>query len=424
MKTIIKPDTSRWQELCARPVIDYSELNSNVSNIIKTVSTKGDNGLIELTKKFDDVKLDKIEVSIDEINKAEVSPELKDAIDLAITNIKKFHTSQIEKIEEIETTKGVNCWRESVAIESVGFYIPGGTAPLFSSVIMLGVPAMIAGCKNTCLCSPPDKNGNLHPAILYSAKKVGIKKVFKVGGAQAIAAMAYGTESIPKCYKIFGPGNQYVTAAKQLVNLTGTAIDLPAGPSEVAVYADQSAKPSFVAADLLSQAEHGVDSQVILVCSSEEIAKLVKIELDLQIEKLTRKETAKKALENSLIIVISDTEQAFKFLNFYATEHLIIASDNARNLAKKVINAGSVFIGNYTPESAGDYCSGTNHVLPTNRAALAYSGVSLDSFLKKITFQEITKEGLDLIGPSIEIMAKTEGLDAHANAASIRIRKQ
>ncbi len=420
MKTIIEPDTNSWLQLCTRPVIDSVDLNSKVNEIIDKVKSKKDQALIEFTEKFDSVKIERIEVSTEEINTATVSNELKKAIDIAIGNVEKFHSSQLEKTINIETTKGVNCWRESRAIQSVGFYIPGGTAPLFSSIIMLGVPAKIAGCENTCLCSPPNKEGKLDPAILYTAKKVGIKKVFKVGGAQAIAAMAFGTESVPKCYKIFGPGNQYVTATKQIVSTTGTAIDLPAGPSEVAIYADKTANAKFVAADLLSQAEHGIDSQVILVASSQEIAESIEQEIEEQIENLSRKEIAKKALENSLIVVLSDSSKAFDFLNSYATEHLIIASDQAKNLAQKVINAGSVFIGNYTPESAGDYCSGTNHVLPTNKAALAYSGVSLDSFIKKITFQEISKEGLDILGPSIEVMAEAEGLDAHANASRIR----
>lgn len=419
------PNRIDWKELLKRPAIDSVELEGKVAAILKTVKQKGDDALKEYALQFDKVKLDSLQVSEEEINKTAnlVSEELKKAIQVAKSNIEKFHTSQKEETKVIETSKGVLCWRKSIGIKKVGLYIPGGTAPLFSTVLMLSVPAQLAGCKEIVLCTPCDKNGTINPAILFTAKLVGITKIFKVGGAQAIAAMAYGTESVPQVYKIFGPGNQYVTCAKQLVNKEGVAIDMPAGPSEVAVLADETCVPEFVAADLLSQAEHGTDSQVVLVSNNEKVIANVNSELEKQLNQLPRKEIATQALKNSKAILVKDLNEGMDLLNEYAPEHLIVACKNEEDLAGKVVNAGSVFLGNYSCESAGDYASGTNHTLPTNGYAKAYSGVSLDSFVKKITFQKLSQEGIKTIGRTIELMAEAEGLDAHKNAVSLRLKK-
>jgi histidinol dehydrogenase len=425
MKTIEYPQRSEWAEILKRPVLDHSGLELKLLSILNEVRNSGDEALIDFTKKFDGVDLTSILVRKDEIEEAKksIDPELKKAIEVASANVHKFHSAQKEEIKYIETMPGVVCWRKSVPITKVGFYIPGGTAPLFSTIIMLAVPAKIAGCQEIVLCTPPGKDGRVNDAILYTADLLGITKIVKAGGAQAIAAMAYGTVSVPKVYKIFGPGNQYVTAAKQMVSREGVAIDMPAGPSEVAVIADSSANPSFVAADLLSQAEHGIDSQVILVTDSKEVIDNVKAEVDSQLSMLSRKEVALKALNNSFCILVKNLEEAIDLINDYAPEHLILQVENADKLAEKVINAGSVFIGHYTPEAAGDYASGTNHTLPTNGYARAYSGVSLDSFIKKITFQQISQEGIQSIGPVIEKMAEAEGLNAHRNAVSLRVKK-
>lgn len=424
MITINYPDKSTWKDILKRPALDSTSLETTVKSILADIKTNGDSAVKKYALQFDKANLNSFEVNQDEINSAEtkLSAELKNAIQNAKSNIEKFHSAQKEETQLIETTKGVNCWRKSVGIEKVGLYIPGGSAPLFSTVLMLGVPAKLAGCKEIILCTPSDSNGNINPAILFAAQLVGVTKIFKVGGVQAIAAMAYGTESIPQVYKIFGPGNQYVTCAKQLINKEGVSIDMPAGPSEVAVIADESCVPAFVAADLLSQAEHGADSQVILVSNSESVIKNVNNELELQLKALSRNTIAEKALQNSKAILVNSLEEGMDLLNEYASEHLIIACSNADELAGKVVNAGSVFIGNYSCESAGDYASGTNHTLPTNGYAKAYSGVSLDSFVKKITFQKLSKEGIQTIGKTIELMAEAEGLDAHKNAVSIRLK--
>jgi len=388
------------------------------------VRENGDDALLKYTKEFDQVQLQSIALSevIKESAEHAIPNSLKTAIQLAKENIEKFHLSQLQKMERIETMPGVWCWRKSVGIENVGIYIPGGTAPLFSTVLMLGIPAKIAGCKNIILCTPPNNDkGEVHPAIIYAATLVGVTHIYTVGGVQAIAAMAYGTATIPKVHKIFGPGNQYVTAAKQLVQQSGVAIDMPAGPSEVCVWADDSAIPSFVAADLLSQAEHGVDSQVLLVASNEKIVENVQAELAVQLAQLPRKDIAAKALENSKAIIIENKLEALELINQYAPEHLIMSIENAEIVAEKVVNAGSVFIGNYSPESVGDYASGTNHTLPTNGYANAYSGVSVDSFVKKITFQQLTERGLVNIGKAVMEMAGAEGLDAHENAVAVRL---
>ena len=422
MKIFNNPKLAEWEKLSKRPITSAVSLEKSVKKILKEVKAKGDRAVKKYTKDFDGVKLKKIEVSEKEIKDAEksIAPELKIAIETAAENIRKFHLPQLKNEEEVETMPGIRCFRKSVGIEKVGLYIPGGTAPLFSTILMLGIPANIAGCKEIVLCSPPDKEGNLNPAILFAAKTVGIHNIYKIGGVQAIAAMAYGTESVPKVYKIFGPGNQYVTAAKQLVQQDGIAIDMPAGPSEVCVLADITAEPAFVAADLLAQAEHGVDSQVMLVSTSVSMVEAVLKQLDLLLVKLSRKSIALKALENSKAIIFDEIEIAMDFVNIYAPEHLIIACKSATTLADKVFNAGSVFLGNFTPESVGDYASGTNHTLPTNGFARAYSGVSVDSFVKKITFQELTREGLNLIAPTVITMARAEGLDAHAMAVEVR----
>ena len=401
----------------------FEEIEKRVAPILQQVKLAGDKALFQFALDFDKVQLSALQVTPQEIAQAKslVADDLKNALSIAKNNIYTFHKAQESKPEPIETVTGVLCWRKSVGIQKVGLYIPGGTAPLFSTVLMLGVPAQIAGCEEVILCTPPDKAGNVPPAILYAASLVGITKIFKVGGAQAIGAMAYGTESIPQVYKIFGPGNQYVTAAKTLINKEGIAIDMPAGPSEVQVIADETAIPDFVAADLLSQAEHGVDSQVLLVATHTTVANNIIAAVQVQLENLPRKELAAKALENSKVIVLSNAADIVALTNEYAPEHLIIATKDADALAEKITNAGSVFIGNYTPESAGDYASGTNHTLPTNGFAKAYSGVSLDSFVKKITFQKITPEGLKNIGPTVQLMAENELLFAHKNAVTIRL---
>jgi histidinol dehydrogenase len=418
MKIIKYPNKSEYKSLLARPTQDISVIEERVLPIIKKVKAEGDSALREFALKFDNVFLDALEVNPDEIKNAGslLSEDLKTAIQQAYSNIYKFHEAQKSVPEKIETMAGVTCWRKSVGIDKVGLYVPGGTAPLFSTVLMLGIPAKIAGCREVVLCTPSN-----HPAIYFAAQLCGISKIFRVGGSQAIAAMAYGTESIPQVYKIFGPGNQYVTAAKMLVNKEGIAIDMPAGPSEVAVYADDFANPVFVAADLLSQAEHGIDSQVLLVSTSEKMVEAVNQELDEQLSVLPRADFATKALENSKAIIVVNQEIALDMLNQYAAEHLILSIENAEEVSEKIYNAGSIFLGNYTPESAGDYASGTNHTLPTNGYARAYSGVSLDSFMKKITVQNITQEGIKNIGKTIIEMAMAESLEAHANAVRVRL---
>ncbi|WP_394766808.1 histidinol dehydrogenase [Ferruginibacter sp.] len=419
----INPLKKEWKEILRRPAFDSSSLESIVSPILLDVKQNGDTAIKKYAAKFDGVVLNQLKVSEKEISDAVklVSEDLKAAIAIAKNNIAVFHVAQKEVAKQIETTTGVVCWRKSVAIQKVGLYIPGGTAPLFSTLLMLGIPAMIAGCSDIMVCTPADRNGKINPVILYVSQLIGLKNIYKTGGAQAIAAMAYGTETVPQVYKIFGPGNQYVTCAKQLVNKEGIAIDMPAGPSEVAVYADETTNPVFVAADLLSQAEHGADSQVVLVSSSQKIVEEVKVEINKQLTALSRKDIAAKALKNTRLIVMDTVDAAFDLLNEYAAEHLIIASDNAIVLAEKVTNAGSVFLGHYSPESVGDYASGTNHTLPTNGYAKAYSGVSLDSFFKKVTFQQLSKEGIKNIGNAVEIMASAEGLDAHKNAVTVRL---
>ncbi len=405
-----------------RPAIDSSSLEASVTNILHQVKASGDEALKRFATIYDKVSVAELQVSNEETEAAAaaISSELKEAIALAKNNIETFHAKQVSIVEKIETMPGVVCWRKSVAIEKVGLYIPGGTAPLFSTILMLSIPAKIAGCKEIILCTPPGKDGKINAAILYTAKLVGINKIFKTGGAQAIAAMAYGTESVPQVYKIFGPGNQYVTCAKQLVQKDGIAIDMPAGPSEVCVMADDTANASFVAADLLSQAEHGVDSQVLLVSTSEAMINEVLIETAKQLEQLPRKEFAVKALENSKAILVHTNTEMIELVNEYAAEHLIISCKDDEAIAEQIINAGSIFLGNYSPESVGDYASGTNHTLPTNGYAKAYSGVSVDSFVKKITYQKLSKEGLQNIGKAVELMAEAEGLEAHANAVRKR----
>lgn len=424
MNIIRYPEKANWNELLARPVLNTETLNDTVCEILSHIRKEGDKAVLEYEEKFDKVRLSSLCVTEEEFAKAEkeVSIELKAAIMLAWNNIRTFHESQRFIGKKVETLPGVTCWQKAVAIEKVGLYIPGGTAPLFSTVLMLATPAQIAGCKEIILCTPPDKNGNVPAAILYAARTAGVSKVFKTGGVQAIGAMAYGTESIPKVYKIFGPGNQYVTAAKQMVSLHDVAIDMPAGPSEVEVLADETANPIFVAADLLSQAEHGVDSQAMLITTSEELLKEVEFEVNRQLSLLPRWEIAQKALEHSKLILVKDMEEAVELTNLYAPEHLIIETKDYAEIAEKITNAGSVFLGNLSPESAGDYASGTNHTLPTNGYAKAYSGVSLDNFIRKITFQEITSEGMKTIGPAIEVMAANESLNAHKNAVTVRLK--
>ncbi len=425
MKTYINPEQNTWAKILKRPLFDVSELYGKVQTILNEIKTDGDDALRKYTLKFDGIKLDSILVSEKEINEAEkqVDSELKEAIALASQNIKTFHTAQKTRINKIETTPGVTCWQKAVGIEKVGLYIPGGTAPLFSTVLMLAIPAQIAGCKEILLCSPPDKNGNIHPAILFAAKISGVTKIYKLGGVQAIGAMAFGTETVPKTYKIFGPGNQFVMAAKQLVSMNDVSIDMPAGPSEVLVVADETSNPAFVASDLLSQAEHGADSQVVLVTNNINTVEKVKAEIEIQVEKLPRKEIVLKALSNSILIVLDDKKERVDLINEYAPEHLILSTRNYSEISDQITNAGSVFLGEFTPESAGDYASGTNHTLPTNGWARSYSGVNLDSFMRKITFQEISEEGLKNIGPAIEIMATAEQLEAHKNAVTLRLNE-
>lgn len=424
MKTYKNPNQKKWAELIKRPVINQLQLSKTVEEIVQDVSDNGDEALFKYTQRFDGVTLSKLEVREKEIENsiAQTPQSLKAAINIAYNNIKAFHMAQQRSEATVETMPGVRCWRKSVAIEKVGLYIPGGTAPLFSTILMLGIPAQIAGCKEIVLCTPPNKNKTIDPVILYTAELVGITKIYTVGGAQAIAAMACGTESIPQVYKIFGPGNQYVTNAKECIQQRGVAIDMPAGPSELLVIADDTCNPAFVASDLLSQAEHGTDSQVVLLSDSEKIIEACLREVVQQTEKLERKKTAIEALKNSKAISLESMQQCIEFSNRYAPEHLIIASKEANELSEEVVNAGSVFLGNYSCESAGDYASGTNHTLPTNGYAKNYSGVSLDSFVKKITYQEINKQGIQNLGKTIEIMAEAEKLTAHKNAVTLRLK--
>lgn len=425
MNTIINPERNVWNELLKRPTFSVAELTQKVQGILDEIKSDGIQAIQKYTEKFDGVFLHEITVSDEEIAEAvpQVSAGLQESIRIAAANIKKFHESQIPVTKKIETTSGVTCWQKAVAIEKVGLYIPGGSAPLFSTVLMLAIPAKIAGCKEIVLCTPPDKSGKINPAILFAAQLVGVTKIFKIGGIQAIGAMAYGIGDVPKVNKIFGPGNQFVMAAKQLVSLSDVAIDMPAGPSEVAVMADSTANPAFIASDLLSQAEHGPDSQVVLVTNSADLVSKVIAEIENQLNQLPRQSIAEKALANSRAIVLSGVKEMVDLINLYAPEHLIIAMENYLEVAEKIINAGSVFLGNYTPESAGDYASGTNHTLPTNGWARSFSGVNLDSYLKKITFQEITQEGMKNLGPVIETMAAAEQLHAHKNAVTLRLNE-
>jgi len=422
MKTYINPERKKWRTLIERPYMEQKILAESVKTIIEDVERNGDTALLRYTQALDGCSLDNLEVTQEEISNVNVSPELAEAIDLAYENITKFHAAQLLDEPRIETSPGVLCWRKSIGIEKVGLYIPGGSAPLFSTILMLGIPAKIAGCKEVVLCTPPDTDGNINPAILYTANRVGITKIFKLGGAQAIAALAVGTKSVPRVSKIFGPGNQYVTKAKELIQDKGVAIDMPAGPSELLVIADDNGNPEFVAADLLSQAEHGADSQVVLATTSAELLSKALKEVELQLSQLSRKDLAAKALKNSIALKFESLDECLEFSNAYAPEHLIISTQNARELARNVINAGSVFIGNYSCESAGDYASGTNHTLPTNGYAQNYSGVSVDSFIRKITFQEISADGIQNLGPAIEVMAAAEQLVAHKNAVSVRLK--
>lgn len=424
MQTYINPNISDWSTLTARPTKEAQDLQKIVLDVFGKIQTEKNQALIDFTEQFDKVKLSSLEVTAVDIEEAKtlISEELKQAIQLAASNIEKFHSVQREEVQIIETTKGVNCWRESRAIENVGIYIPGGTAPLFSTTLMLGIPAKLAGCQNIILCTPPNKEGKIHPAILYTANLIGIEKIYKVGGIQAIGALTFGTETIQKVDKIFGPGNQYVTAAKQVAQKFGVAIDMPAGPSEVLVIADETSVPKYVAADLLSQAEHGIDSQVILLTTNEHTLNETITEINTQLEVLPRAELAGKALENSRGIFLNSIDDCVAFSNIYAPEHLIFACETAENYIGKIINAGSVFLGNYSCESAGDYASGTNHTLPTNGYAKNYSGVSFDSFIKKITFQKLSAEGIQNIGPAIELMAEAEELFAHKNAVTLRLK--
>ena len=423
MRIIENPEKKLWPDILKRPVFDVSGLFENIRPMLNEIERYGDEALRKYTLKFDGFFPDDIAVKEKEFKAAEkiISPLLKEAIVLAAKNIEVFHSAQRYELQKVETMPGVSCWQKNVPIEKAGLYIPGGTAPLFSTVLMLAIPAKIAGCRETVICTPPGKDGSVDPSILYAANYTGVKKVFKLGGVQAIGAMAFGTESVPKADKIFGPGNQYVTAAKQLVSLKNTAVDMPAGPSEVMVVADKSANPSFVAADLLSQAEHGPDSQVILITDNRELVKKVTKELYRQMENLPRKEVAGQSIKNSVIIILDSYEDRVDIINAYAPEHLILSTADYHDLAEKVTNAGSVFLGNLTPESAGDYASGTNHTLPTNGWAKSFSGVNLDSFMKKITFQEINETGLLNIGQAIEIMAEAEKLTGHKNAVTLRL---
>ena len=423
MNVILYPKQEEWGEIVKRPHLDVSQLTATVQGVLNDIKANGDEAVIRYEEKFDHVKLSSLAVTPEEMEEANtlVPDELKDALRLAHQNIAKFHEAQKFEGKKIETAPGVTCWQKSVPIQKVGLYIPGGTAPLFSTVLMLATPAKIAGCEEIILCTPPNKEGKVNPAILVAAQIAGVGKIFKAGGVQAIGAMAYGTAAIPKVYKIFGPGNQYVMAAKQQVSLHDVAIDMPAGPSEVCVIADAKSNPVFVAADLLSQAEHGVDSQVILISTSKKMLEEVKGEVERQLEKLPRKEIARQTLENSKLVLVHDSQEAIDLSNAYAPEHLILASEDYRQLADQVINAGSVFLGKYACESAGDYASGTNHTLPTHGYALAYNGVNLDSYNRKVTFQYLNEEGIRSIGKAVEVMAAHEQLDAHKNAMTVRI---
>ncbi len=424
MNVIRYPQRAQWKGIVARPQLDVSQLNATVASVLADVRQRGDDAVREYEEKFDHVRLQSLKVSEEEIEQAEsmVSADLTAAIRLAHYNIKKFHEAQRFSGEKTETGPGIVCWQKSVAIEKVGLYIPGGTAPLFSTVLMLATPAKIAGCKDIVLCTPPDAQGHVNPAILVAAKTTGVNRIFKAGGVQAIGAMAYGTETVPKVYKIFGPGNQYVMAAKQQVSLHEVAIDMPAGPSEVCVIADEKANAVFVAADLLSQAEHGTDSQVLLITTSESMLEAVQTEVERQLERLPRKEIAAKTLENSQLVLVKDEQEAIDLSNCYAPEHLILQTEDYADLAERVVNAGSVFLGKYACESAGDYASGTNHTLPTHGYATAYSGVNLDSYCRKVTFQHLTEEGVRHIGHAVELMAEAEQLDAHKNAMTVRLQ--
>jgi histidinol dehydrogenase len=417
------PDNQQLAQLLQRPVIDQQDLTDTVSEVLRSIKNRGDAALREYTARFDGVQLNRFEVTAEEMAAAEnlLPNDLKSAIRLAAKNIETFHAAQREPVRQIETMPGVVCWRKSVSIERVGLYIPGGTAPLFSTVLMLGIPAQLAGCQEVVLCTPPAKDGSVHPAILFAAQVAGVHRIFKVGGAQAVGAMAYGTESVPQVYKIFGPGNRYVTAAKLLVQQSGTPIDMPAGPSEVLVFADETCVPAFVAADLLSQAEHDVDSQVVFLTTSEAVLEAVKLEVEEQVATLPRQKMLLASLDHSVFLLLENEQVALEAINFYAPEHLILACENAEQIAELVVNAGSIFLGNYTPEAAGDYASGTNHTLPTSGFARSYSGVSLDSFMKKITFQRISQEGMAGIGPAIVTMARAEELEAHARAVVVRL---
>ena len=424
MNIIKYPSRSDWDAIVARPHLDVSQLNATVASVLADVKARGDEAVKEYEQKFDHAELNSLAVSEAEMEEAEqlVSEDLEQAIRLAHYNIRKFHEAQRFTGTKVETGPGITCWQKSVAIERVGLYVPGGTAPLFSTVLMLATPAKIAGCQEIVLCTPPNREGKVNPAILVAAKTAGVNKIFKVGGVQAIGAMAYGTRTVPKVYKIFGPGNQYVMAAKQQVSLHDVAIDMPAGPSEVCVIADQTANPEFVAADLLSQAEHGIDSQVLLITTSEEMLTKVQAEVDCQLELLPRKEIAAKTLENSQLVLVRDAQEAIALSNYYAPEHLIIQTADYEQLAEQVVNAGSVFLGKFACESAGDYASGTNHTLPTHGYATAYSGVNLDSYCRKITFQHLTEQGVRHIGRAVELMAEAEQLDAHKNAMTVRLK--
>jgi histidinol dehydrogenase len=424
MNTINNPDRSKWSEILKRPTQAVADIEQTVHKVFDEIRLTGDAAVRKYTKAFDGIDLDTFKVSASEMNAAsdKISQELKEAIALAKKNIEIFHAAQRTERVVVETMNGVKCWQEKKAIQKVGLYIPGGTAPLFSSILMLATPANIAGCEEIVLCTPPDKNGNVNPAVLYTAKLCGVTQVFKIGGIQAIGAMTFGTEIVPKVYKIFGPGNQFVTVAKQLATRYQVAIDMPAGPSELLVYADDSANPAFVASDLLSQAEHGLDSQVIMVSTSEKMLEMVSDELEKQLNELPRKAIAQQAIENSKLILVETEETALDLINEYGPEHFIVCSTNENYFVENIVNAGSVFIGNYAPESAGDYASGTNHTLPTNGYAKQYSGVNLDSFMKQITYQKVTEEGIKNIGPAIELMAEAEGLQAHKNAVTLRIK--
>ena len=424
MNKILKPGRADWPEILKRPTQTVADIEQTVNQIFDEIRLKGDVAVAKYTELFDGTKIENLKVSESEVQKAEneISADLKSAIKLAKENIEKFHSAQKTDRISVETSNGVSCWQEKKAIQKVGLYIPGGTAPLFSSILMLAIPAKLAGCEEIVLCTPPNKEGKINPAILYAAQLCGVTQVFKIGGIQAIGAMTFGTEEVPQVYKIFGPGNQFVTVAKQLATKYQVAIDMPAGPSELLVYADDSANPAYVASDLLSQAEHGVDSQVIMVSTSEKLIDAVSEEIEVQLKDLPRKAIADKAIENSRLILVGSEAEALELINEYGPEHFIICSENENYFVEGVRNAGSVFIGNYTPESAGDYASGTNHTLPTNGYAKQYSGVNLDSFMKTITFQKISEEGIMNIGPSIELLAEAEGLQAHKNAVSLRLK--